>query len=812
MGNTVWKATTTKAKETKATATNLTGTKAATTKTKETILLPSTRTLFALSVVVETENCSSSSFESLCCASSGKTATISMFLYLCRFCKIWMDYSRLSKVYTDGVESFLNFAFRSQPEGGKIPCPCQQCVLYKYGNRAEVYDHLVVIGIMPGYRVWDHHGESRSNPIEGHHLEQEIFRVDNMNEMIQGALGVNNLHENMNIDGEALGKQTAEGFFAQEHEKANQSSHAEKCLFKWSNKSFSVLLKMIKKAFPVAETFPNSFNGAKKIIDRLGLQYEKIHACPNDYMLFWKEKSNNDACSMCGASRWKNAENNLINNTLGKKKRTPAKVLRFFPLKPRLKRLYMSSKTSELMKWHANDRIKDGALRHPADSEAWKRFDLQYPEFAKDPRNVRLGLASDGFNPFGTLQSVYSTWPVILMPYNLPPWLCMKQPYFILSLLIPGPNGPGNNIDVYLQPLVQELIELWEVGEDTFDASSKETFNLRAAIMWTINDFPAYGNLSVWCTYGRFACPICNEDTSSMRLKYGKKFCYMYHRRFLDHSSNYRNDAKSFDGTKELRYAPIVLSGSEILHQMRGIKFNLGKASDKVSGVKKGTWKKRSVFFEVPYWGFNLLRHNLDVMHIEKNVCDNLVSTSLNIDKKSKDNLNARLDLKELNIRKDLWPQQRGSGRTYLPPACFTMTAHEKKLFYEVLENVRFPDGYASNISRCIRKNRKFSGLKSHDCHVLMQQLLPVALRGTLPNNVILTLCNFERIFPPSFFTIMVHLVVHLASEAMIAGPVQYRWIYLSTLKSYVRNKACPEGSIAEAYIAAECLHSALVT
>ncbi|XP_038698007.1 uncharacterized protein LOC119995565 [Tripterygium wilfordii] len=638
--------------------------------------------------------------------------------------KIWMDYSRPRKVYTDGVESFLNFAFRSQPEGGKIPCPCQQCVLYKYGNRAEVYDHLVVIGIMPGYRVWDHHGESRSNPIEGHHLEQEIFRVDNMNELIQGALGVNNLHENMNIDGEALGEQTAEGFFAQEHEKANQSSHAEKrkrlqedadtelysgcknftvlsyvlylyhakCLFKWSNKSFSVLLKMIKKAFPVAKTFPNSFNGAKKIIDRLGLQYEKIHACPNDCMLFWKEKSNNDACSICGASRWKNAENNLINNTLGKKKRTPAKVLRFFPLKPRLKRLYMSSKTSELMKWHANDRIKDGALRHPADSEAWKRFDLQYPEFAKDPRNVQLGLASDGFNPFGTLQSVYSTWPVILMPYNLPPWLCMKQPYFILSLLIPGPNGPGNNIDVYLQPLVQELIELWEVGEDTFDASSKETFNMRAAIMWTINDFPAYGNLSGWCTYGRFACPVCNEDTSSMRLKYGKKFCYMYHRRFLDHSSNYRNDAKSFDGTKELRDAPIVLSGSEILHQMRGIKFNLGKASDEVIGVKKGTWKKRSVFFQSSLLG---------TLHIQ--------------------------ELKRLESK------------------------------------------------------------------------------------VILTLCNFKRIFPSSFFTIMVHLVVHLVSEAMIAGPVQYCWMYpveryLSTLKSYVRNKARPEGSIAEAYIVAECL------
>ena len=138
------------------------------------------------------------------------------------------------------------------------------------------------------------------------------------------------------------------------------------------------------------------------------------------------------------------------------------------------------------------------------------------------------------------------------------------------------------------------------------------------------------------------------------------------------------------------------------------------------------------------------------------------------------------------------------------------MTALEKDGFLQVLRDIKVPDGYASNISRRVNlKERKISGLKSHDNHILMQQLLPIALRGSLPSHVTrplikltcffrkicsktltildiasaeadiaVTLCELEKIFPPSFFTVMVHLVMHLATEAKIGGPVQYRWMY----------------------------------
>ncbi|RVW29139.1 hypothetical protein CK203_102563 [Vitis vinifera] len=152
-----------------------------------------------------------------------------------------------------------------------------------------------------------------------------------------------------------------------------------------------------------------------------------------------------------------------------------------------------------------------------------------------------------------------------------------------------------------------------------------------------------------------------------------------------------------------------------------------------------------------------------------------------------------------MGIRDQLHPIQRGN-RVILPAACYSLTSNEKKEFCKFLKEVKVPDGYASNISRCVQVNeRKIFGLKSHDCHVLMQQLLPLAIRGVLhknvcavivelcsffkqlcskvlktdqlehlENDIIVTLCKLERIFPPSFFDVMVHLPIHLASEAKV--------------------------------------------
>jgi hypothetical protein len=229
------------------------------------------------------------------------------------------------------------------------------------------------------------------------------------------------------------------------------------------------------------------------------------------------------------------------------------------------------------MRWHALSSNNDGMMRHPRDSEAWKRFDLTHPWFATDARNVRLALATDGFNPFGIMSSNYSVWPVILIPYNTPPWVCMKQTSFILSMIIPGKKAPGNNIDVYLQPLIKELQELWINGVDAYDSFKHEMFKLHAALMWTISDFPGLGNLSGWNTYSGFACPSCNKDSIPCRLDESKKWCFMGHRRFLDRRHRFRLNRIHFNGEQEMRNPPKTLSGLEILEQLHDINVTFGR-------------------------------------------------------------------------------------------------------------------------------------------------------------------------------------------------------------------------------------------
>ena len=91
-------------------------------------------------------------------------------------------------------------------------------------------------------------------------------------------------------------------------------------------------------------------------------------------------------------------------------------------------------------------------------------------------------------NPFGEMSSGHSTWPVTLCIYNLPPWLCMKQKFIMMPVLIPGPKQPGNDIDVYLRPLVEELLIFWCDGVWMLDEYKQENFNLRALLFVTIND------------------------------------------------------------------------------------------------------------------------------------------------------------------------------------------------------------------------------------------------------------------------------------------------------------------------------------
>ena len=166
---------------------------------------------------------------------------------------------------------------------------------------------------------------------------------------------------------------------------------------------------------------PTSIYEAKKTLCALGMQYENIHACPNDCILYRNTNKDVDVCPNCSESRFK-----IPKGSNNPKVGMPVKVVWYFPPIPRFRRMYSTRQISKDWIWHSSEREVDNYIRHPEDAASWKLIDRKWPNFACEPRNLRLALTADRINPHSSLSSRHSTRPVILITYNLPPWLCMK--------------------------------------------------------------------------------------------------------------------------------------------------------------------------------------------------------------------------------------------------------------------------------------------------------------------------------------------------------------------------------------------------
>ena len=223
-------------------------------------------------------------------------------------------------------------------------------------------------------------------------------------------------------------------------------------------------------------------------------------------------------------------------------------------------------------------------------------------------------------------------------------------------------------------------------------------------------------------------------------------------------------------------------------------------------------------------------------MHTEKNNAETLFATIMDTDK-SKDNVKARVDLKELCDRPKQHMQPPSGRRGWTrPKADFVLSRPQRREVLEWFQNLMFPDGYAANLRRGVNLTTlRINGLKSHDYHVWIERILPVMVRGYVPDHVWQTLaelsyffhqlcakelsktlvqemekqapvllCKLEQIFPPGLFNPMQHLILHLPYEARMGGPVQWRWCYaiervLKTVRKKTGNKGKIEGSITKA-------------
>ena len=202
---------------------------------------------------------------------------------------------------------------------------------------------------------------------------------------------------------------------------------------------------------PKPNELPTTTYEAKQVICPLGFEIQKIHACPNDCILYrGKDYENLDECPICKASRYKirREDPGDVEGEERLRKKISAKVTWYAPIIPRLKRLFRNKDHAKLLRWHKEDRKVNNILRHPADASQWKEIDSESSNFADDARNLRFTLSTDGFNPFGDQSSSHSTGPFTLCIYNLPAWLCMKQKFIMILVLIQGLKQPGNDIDV----------------------------------------------------------------------------------------------------------------------------------------------------------------------------------------------------------------------------------------------------------------------------------------------------------------------------------------------------------------------------
>ena len=158
----------------------------------------------------------------------------------------------------------------------------------------------------------------------------------------------------------------------------------------------------------------------------------------------------------------------------------------------------------------------------------------------------------------------------------------------------------------------------------------------------------------------------------------------------------------------------------------------LGKGSGSTSKItpREQVFKKKSVFWELPYWELLSVRHCIDVMHVEKNVCESILGTLLKIKGKRKYGDGARLDM--LGDQSQRMNEAEDDDKLLQQHQSYNFTAAEAKEFFQFLLSIKTPSSYSANIRSLVDDSlarKKLSHMKSHDCHVMLTQILPVAIK-----------------------------------------------------------------------------------
>ncbi|XP_021750532.1 uncharacterized protein LOC110716221 [Chenopodium quinoa] len=243
----------------------------------------------------------------------------------------------------------------------------------------------VLNGFLPNYYEWMCHGEGFPRVLEGRsneyretvfdafgHTQDQGHSEEEPNEQAKHFLDLLKASEQPLYEGSSLSmlEMTARIMNL-------------KCEYNFPHRCVDGFASLLNEAIPNNNHMADTFYEVKKIVKGLALPHEKIHACPKGCMLFRKDDAQLSICRVCGSDRYKKISKGSL---------VPLNVLFYFPITPRLQRLFVTKDNLEEMTWHSKNPRVQGTMAHPSDSEAWKHLNSYFLEFAFEPRNVRLGL------------------------------------------------------------------------------------------------------------------------------------------------------------------------------------------------------------------------------------------------------------------------------------------------------------------------------------------------------------------------------------------------------------------------------------
>ena len=245
------------------------------------------------------------------------------------------------------------------------------------------------------------------------------------------------------------------------------------------------------------------------------------------------------------------------------------------------------------------------------------------------------------------------------------------------------------------------------------------------------------------------------------------------------------------------------------------------------------------IFYKLPYFKNIVIRDIVAFMHTEKNTAYAIIKTLFG----ASDTVSSREDFQQLNILRNIWVEKCDDEKYRKPSAPYVWTKEQRAQFLKLMSQTRFPTGYISSSIRSQTAINSLRGLKTHDYHVIIENILPIVVNilslakgprlaiirlglvlkrmslhvldpsnfDSLREEVVEVLCLLERELPPTIFNISMHLLIHLENEIEHCGPVRTRWMYpieryMKVLKRFVRTRAKPEGSMSKGYSMQEAM------